>query len=129
MTVYDAKTTMHGAGKCYKELKKSNINCDSFSIMNINDNTIYNFKLGQSRIQNIFLKGGTNELINNNQYSKQQDTRQIHKIQQKQTQLGGVAIMTLKTQIEKLTNTHKVLENRNKVLENRIKVLENKINE
>ena len=25
MTVYDAKTTMHGAGKCYKELKKSMI--------------------------------------------------------------------------------------------------------
>ena len=45
MKVYEAKTIMHGAGKCYKELKKTNTKCESFTIMNVNDNNIYDFKL------------------------------------------------------------------------------------
>lgn len=43
--VYEAKTTMHGAGKCYKELKAENVICNSFTIQNLADNTTYDFKV------------------------------------------------------------------------------------
>lgn len=60
--VYEAKTTLHGAGKCYRELKKSNTNCDSFTIMNINDNSIYDFKVNKK--QEMILKKDPTELLN-----------------------------------------------------------------
>jgi len=96
--VYEAKTTMHGAGKCYRELKKLNVKCDSFSIMNINDNSVYDFKLGQSRMPDMILKNNTNDLLNKNNKNNQNN------------QIGGADIMTLKTQIDNLTNRIKILE-------------------
>lgn len=64
--VYEAKTTIHGAGKCYKELKKGNIKCDSFTIMNINDNSIYDFKINNKKTEEMILKKDPSELINQN---------------------------------------------------------------
>jgi hypothetical protein len=93
MKVYEAKTIMHGAGKCYKELKKTNSHCESFSIMNVNDNSIYDFKLNPSRTEKMILHKDTNELINNNQY-------------------GGNEIENLKNDIELLKNRITALENK-----------------
>jgi hypothetical protein len=46
--VYESSSIMHGAGKCYKELKKTNSNTPEFSIMDINTNHIYDFKVSPS---------------------------------------------------------------------------------
>ena len=94
MKVYEAKTIMHGAGKCYKELKKSNTNCESFTIMNVNDNNIYDFKLNQLKSQQMVLHKNTNELINNN------------------NQYGGNEIEKLKNDIDMLKNRISALENK-----------------
>lgn len=99
MKVYDAKTTMHGAGKCYRELKKLNMNCNTFSIMNINDNSVYDFKINPSNVENMILKKDPSELLLNN------------------NQIGGV-------ELENLTNQFK---NELHNLSQRIKILENKI--
>jgi hypothetical protein len=93
MKVYEAKTIMHGAGKCYKELKKTNTRCESFTIMNVNDNNIYDFKLSPLKTQQMVLKKDTNELINNNQF-------------------GGNEIESLKNDIEMLKNRIAALENK-----------------
>ena len=90
MKVYEAKTIMHGAGKCYKELKKTNTRCDSFTIMNVNDNSIYDFKLNPSQVKQMVLQKDTNELINN--------------------QHGGNEIEMLKNEIEMLKNRISALE-------------------
>ena len=45
--VYEAKTILHGANKCYNELKKNNIKCNSFTIININNNLIYEFNINK----------------------------------------------------------------------------------
>ena len=90
--VYEAKTIMHGAGKCYKELKKNNTKCDSFTIMNVNDNNIYDFKLNPLKSQQMILQKDTNELINN--------------------QHGGSEIEMLKNEIENLKNRIIALENK-----------------
>ncbi len=92
MKVYEAKTIMHGAGKCYKELKKTNSQCESFSIMNVNDNSIYDFKLNPSHTQKMVLHKDTNELINN--------------------QYGGNEIEMLKNEIDMLKNRITALENK-----------------
>lgn len=94
MKVYEAKTIMHGAGKCYKELKKTNTNCESFSIMNVNDNSIYDFKLNQLKGEQMVLHKNTNELINNN------------------NQYGGNVIEKLKNDIDMLKNRISALENK-----------------
>jgi hypothetical protein len=64
--VYEASTTLHGAGKCYRELKKNNVNCDSFTIMNLDDNSMYDFKINEK--PNMILKDDNtnkvNELLN-----------------------------------------------------------------
>jgi hypothetical protein len=90
MKVYEAKTIMHGAGKCYKELKNTNTKCESFSIMNVNDNTIYDFKLNPSRTETMILQKDCNELINN--------------------QNGGSELEKLKNDIELLKNKIEILE-------------------
>ena len=64
--VYEAKTTLHGAGKCYRELKKENVKCDSFTIMNVNNNNIYDFKLNNKKTEEMILKKDPTELINQN---------------------------------------------------------------
>ncbi len=92
MKVYEAKTIMHGAGKCYKELKKTNSQCESFSIMNVNDNSIYDFKLNPSHTHKMVLHKDTNELINN--------------------QYGGSEIEMLKNEIQILKNKIVILENK-----------------
>lgn len=46
--VYESSSIMHGAGKCYKEIIKSNSNTPEFSIMEINSNQIYDFKVSPS---------------------------------------------------------------------------------
>ncbi len=71
--VYEAKTTMHGAGKCYKELKAENVICNSFTIQNLADNTTYDFRVDskpklESLIihsdskNNKFQKGGVDDI-------------------------------------------------------------------
>ncbi len=92
MKVYEAKTIMHGAGKCYKELKKTNTKCESFTIMNVNDNSIYDFKLSPLKNQQMVLHKDTNELINN--------------------QYGGSEIEMLKNEIDMLKNRITALENK-----------------
>ncbi len=92
MKVYEAKTILHGAGKCYKELKKTNTQCESFSIMNVNDNSIYDFKLNPSHTHKMVLHKDTNELINN--------------------QYGGSEIEMLKNEIQILKNKIVILENK-----------------
>lgn len=78
--VYEAKTTMHGAGKCYKELKSGNVNCDVFSIQNLADNSVYDFKVdfnlknnARTKLESLIIhsdnqhnqNGGLNNNINN----------------------------------------------------------------
>jgi len=46
--VYESSSIMHGAGKCYKELKKTNLNTQEFSIIDINTNQLYDFKVSSS---------------------------------------------------------------------------------
>jgi hypothetical protein len=100
MKVYEAKTIMHGAGKCYKELKKTNTNCESFSIMNVNDNSIYDFKLSPLKTQQMILQKNTNELINNNNNNNNHHNNQY----------GGNEIEMLKNEINMLKNRISVLE-------------------
>jgi hypothetical protein len=64
--VYEAQTTLHGANKCYNELKKSNVNSDSFTIMNLNDNSIYDFKINQKPQMVLKDNDKIKELLNNN---------------------------------------------------------------
>jgi hypothetical protein len=96
--VYEASSIMHGAGKCHKELKKTNTNVDSFSIMDINSNNIYEFKINP--IHQMLLKKDPDELLNNNQNG------------------GNVMnIENIKNQINELTNRVKILEE--KILQNK----------
>jgi hypothetical protein len=99
MKVYEARTIMHGAGKCYKELKKTNTRCESFTIMNVNDNNIYDFKLNQLKSQQMVLHKNTNELINNSNNNNQ---------------YGGNEIEKLKNDIDMLKNRISALENKQK---------------
>lgn len=79
--VYEASTVMHGAGKCYKELKNTNVNCDSFSIMDINLNNVYTFNVNQT--QKMILKKDPSELLNQN---------------------GGDEILQIRNDIDKIRN-------------------------
>lgn len=63
--VYEASSIMHGAGKCYKEIKKTNTITNDFSMIDINSNNIYEFKINPT--QQMLLKKDPNELLNNNQ--------------------------------------------------------------
>ena len=60
--VYEASTIMHGAGKCHKELKKSNIMCDTFTIMDINNKSFFNFNIKPKN--EMILKNDPTELLN-----------------------------------------------------------------
>jgi len=62
--VYEATSIMHGAGKCYKEIKKTNIITNEFSVIDINSNNIYEFKINPS--QQMLLKKNPDELLANN---------------------------------------------------------------
>ncbi len=72
--VYEAKTTMHGAGKCYKELKAENIICNTFTIQNLADNTTYDFRVdSKPKLESLIIhseskiqKGGLNMEIMEN---------------------------------------------------------------
>lgn len=63
--VYESKTIMHGAGKCYKELKTHNIKASSFSIIEINQNQVYTFKINSKSNANFEPK--IESLVTNNQ--------------------------------------------------------------
>ena len=63
--VYEAKTTMHGAGKCYKELKAANIKCDSFTIQNLADNTTFDFKVdSKPKLESLIIHSDRNKIQN-----------------------------------------------------------------
>ncbi len=62
--VYEASSVMHGAGKCYKEIKNTNTNTNDFSILDINTNNIYEFKINPT--QQMLLKKNPDELLNKN---------------------------------------------------------------
>jgi len=89
--VYEAVTVMHGAGKCYKELKKSNVISDSFSIIDVNSSLIYDFNIKQKN--EMILKRDPSELLNN-------------------VQNGGDDFSQLKNEIELLKNRITILENK-----------------
>lgn len=89
--VYESTSIMHGAGKCYKELKNKNISCNSFSIIDINSNNIYDFKLNKDN--------NYNELL-------------LNKTEQKGGNLNSSNVLELKTQIEHLNDRVKLLEDK-----------------
>lgn len=91
--VYEALTIKHGAGKCYKELKKSNIISDSFSIIDINSSLIYDFNIKKKN--QMILEKDPSELLNNNL-----------------TQNGGNGLFQLMKEIEKIKNRITILENK-----------------
>jgi tRNA(Phe) wybutosine-synthesizing methylase Tyw3 len=95
--VYEAMTIMHGAGKCYKELKKSNVNTDSFSIIDINSSQVYNFNIKQK--EKMILKKDPSELLDN--------VNNLNNLQN-----GGDEFVQLKNEIEQIKNRITVLENR-----------------
>jgi hypothetical protein len=92
--VYEAITVMHGAGKCYKELKKSNVITDSFSIIDVNSSLIYDFNIKQKN--EMILKKDPSELLNN--------------VPNKINQNGGDEFFQLKNEIEQLKNRITILE-------------------
>ena len=63
--VYNSRTIMHGAGKCYKELKTHNIKASSFSIIEINQNQVYTFKINsEPKVESLITNnqnGGLNQ--------------------------------------------------------------------
>jgi len=101
--VYSAQTTLHGAGKCYNELKKNNVKCNSFTIMNINNNSIYDFNINKK--PEMILKD-SQSVIQNELLSKDLSN-----------QNGGFDIKRLENE----------LKNQIKLLEDRIKILEQNI--
>jgi len=92
--VYEAMTVMHGAGKCYKELKKSNVISDSFSIMDINSSLIYDFNIKQKN--EMILKKDPSELLNNEPIKINQN--------------GGDDFFQLKNEIIQIKNRITILE-------------------
>jgi hypothetical protein len=99
--VYEALTVMHGAGKCYKELKKSNVNCESFSIMDINSNSIYEFNIKPKN--EMILKKDPSELLKKDPYELLKDSTKIN-------QNGGDELFQIKNEIEQLKNRISTLE-------------------
>ncbi len=83
--VYEASSIIHGAGKCYKELKKSGIASESFSIINITDNSAHNFNIKQT--DKMIIKKDPTELLN-----------------------GGDELTRIKYEIEQLKNRISSLE-------------------
>lgn len=110
--VYEASTTIHGAGKCYNELKKNNVNCNSFTIMNLDDNSMYDFKIHEKPQMILKENDKINELLNKNKITQHnqllQNTQQI--------QNGG--------NINDIDEFKNILQD----LTKRIKILEDKIN-
>ena len=104
--VYEASTTMHGAGKCYHELKKNNVNCESFTIMNLDDKSMYDFKINNKPQMILKENDKINELLNKDKLL------QNNKLQQN----GG--------KIDDIDEFKNILQD----LTKRIKILENKIN-
>ena len=93
--VHEASTFMHGANKCYKELKKNNVNCESFTIMNINDNSLYDFNMNNKPKMLLEEKNDPTQLLNINQTGACVDE-----------------IILLKTKITQLEERINILENK-----------------
>ena len=94
--VHEASTFMHGANKCYNELKKNNVQCESFTIMNINDNSLYDFNMNNKPKMLLEEKNDPTQLLNINQ-------------------TGGDEIILLKNQIKQLEERINILENKIKI--------------
>jgi hypothetical protein len=108
--VYEARTTLHGAGKCYNELKKNNVNCTSFTIMNLDDNSIYDFKINDKPKMVLKENDKINELLQQNGGEKSNDLDELKNI-----------INNLKNNFNNLTNNFNNLTNRVKILEEKNK--------
>ena len=106
--VYEANTTMHGAGKCYHELKKNNVNCDSFTIMNLDDKSIYDFKINNKPQMILKENDKINELLDKNKLIQHNLTQH--------NQNGGT--------MDDIDDFKNILRD----LSKRIKILEDKIN-
>jgi hypothetical protein len=91
--VHESTTFMHGANKCYNELKKNNVSCNSFTIMNINDNNLYNFNINNKPKMLLEEKNDPTQLLNINQS-------------------GGDEILLLKNKIKQLEERINNLENK-----------------
>jgi len=101
--VYEANTTMHGAGKCYHELKKNNVTCDSFTIMNLDDKSIYDFKINNKPQMILKENDKINELLNKDKLLQNN----------KLLQTGGVDdINEFKNILQDLTKRLKILEDK-----------------
>ena len=95
--VHEASTFMHGANKCYKELKKNNVQCEMFTIMNINDNSLYDFNMNNKPKMLLEEKNDPTQLLNINQTG------------------AGDEILLLRTQIKQLEERINILENKIKI--------------
>ena len=118
--VYEASTFMHGANKCYRELHKNNVKCNSFTILNINDNLIYEFnikKKPQMILQEKNIHDNGYELSINNSKSTKLSKTNFVGIQEllNNTQIGGENVIN--NDIVKLKNQINLLEDRIKKLE------------
>jgi hypothetical protein len=103
--VYEASSFMYGANKCYRELQKNNVNCDMFSVLNINDNSLYDFNIKDK--PNMILQ---EKNINENKVNEIQELLN-------NTQIGGN-----KDDIVELKNKIKLLEDRIKILETKLEI-------
>ena len=104
--VYEASTFMHGANKCYRELQKNNVKCDMFTVLNINDNSMYDFNI----------KDKPQMLLQ----EKNIDENKINEIQEllNNTQIGGGDVIN--TDIVELKNKINLLEDRIKKIETKL---------
>jgi hypothetical protein len=95
---------MHGAGKCYKELKKTNTNTPEFSIMDINLNQIYDFKVSPS--PKMILKKNPDELL-----CEQQNGGNITEINDFKNQIINLTerIVKLESKLEYMAGNNKNL--------------------
>ena len=84
--VYEASSVMHGAGKCYKEIKKTNTIANEFSIMDVNSNNIYEFKINPT--QQMLLKKNPDELLNNHNEQNGGNKMDIEKLQKQINELN-----------------------------------------
>ena len=111
--VYEALTIMHGAGKCYKELKKNNTRTEDFTIININNNHIYDFKINKK--DRMILEKDPTELLRQNGGDESFQIRN----DMKQSE----------NKINNIENKLITIENKLITIENKIMIIENKIGE
>jgi hypothetical protein len=95
--VYEASSIMHGAGKCYKEIKKTNTITNEFSMIDINSNNIYEFKINPS--QQMLLKKNPDELLSFNKLNQNGGDKQLIEKLQKQINELNIKVKEIEIKI------------------------------